>query len=85
MSREQPKTLAEWRIYFEALDAEELWNQASDANSARFVRTLMEEGYRPAEIEDIFTALAKRFTALGQHPPEEGWYDLAALARGRSE
>jgi hypothetical protein len=84
MSLKHPQTPAEWRAHIDTLDAEDLWNKAADANSARFVRTLIDEGYGPKEIEGIFVALAKRFVVLGQRPPEGGWYDLPALAQGRT-
>lgn len=84
MSIEHPETLAEWRAYFDTLDEEALWEKASDANSAHFVRALMDEGYTPKELEAIFTALAKRFVTLGQRPPDGGWYDLTTLAHGRA-
>ncbi len=79
MSQQTPRSLEEWRDYFESLDEEELWSKAGAANSAAFVKDLLKENYEGEEIEEIFKALATRFKTIGQRPPGGGYFNLAKL------
>ena len=74
-----PKTLPEWRAYFDTLSGEVLREKAIAANTPAFIHTLKEEGYPAPEIHSILIALARRFDADGQRPPGEGLYDLDVL------
>jgi hypothetical protein len=75
-----PTTLEEWRAHFDALEGESLAHKASLANSARFVRTLQEEGYDAEQVHAILIFLAKRVHAAGLEPPD-GMYDFARLSQ----
>lgn len=79
MSAKHPKTLAEWRAYTAALSDEALHQEAAAANSARFVRSLQEEGYSAEEIHGIFIIYAHRFKEQGLRPPSDGLYDYFEL------
>lgn len=76
---DEPKSLPEWKAYTAALDGERLVDEARSANTASFVRTLKEEGYKPEEIHTILILFARRFRATGLRPPGDGFYDYFEL------
>ena len=76
-----PRTLPEWRAYVATLGDQELFAAAAGANTMRFVQTLQEEEYKPAEIHMIMYLFAKRFQELDVRPPMDGLYDLIDMAK----
>ncbi len=82
MSIQHPKTLAEWEAHIRTLEGDALRSKAIAANTARFVRSLGEEGYTGPQIEAIFGFIAKRFVETGQRMPESGYFELSKLVEG---
>ena len=80
MSREEPKTLSEWRAYVDALDGDQLIEQARSANSASFVRQLQEEGSSASDVHAVLILFAQRIKATGLRPPD-GFYDYFELMK----
>jgi len=80
MSKAEPKTLGEWRVYVDALDGEQLLEQARSANSASFVRQLQEEGSSASDVHGVLILFAHRLQATGLRPPD-GFYDYFELMK----
>jgi hypothetical protein len=74
------KTTAQWRAHIESLEPGALFQEATHANTAAFVRTLNESGYTAAEIHACLLLFAQRFQQLGHVPPRGGYVDLQWLA-----
>jgi glucan phosphorylase len=80
MAKADPRTLAEWRSYVDALDGEQLIEQARSANSASFVRQLQEEGSSASDVHAVLILFAQRIKATGLRPPD-GFYDYFELMK----
>jgi hypothetical protein len=76
-----PKTVAEWQSYVGGLTDDVLYDVASAANSASFVRQLQSEGYDADDIHAVLHAFASELTARDIVTGGDGLYDWASLAR----
>ncbi len=76
------KSLAEWKAFIGELEADpaELYAAAEAANSAPWVRTMMEKGASAKDVHAVLELFAQRFKALGFVPPAGGYVDLGWLA-----
>ena len=74
------KNLAEWKEFVAELDPAELAAAAEEANTARWVYTMMESGAEASDVQNVLVLLAKRLRKLGFVPPSGGYVDLNWLA-----
>jgi len=72
MSVANPETIEEWRQYISTLNELELFSKARAANTQKFNKTLLSEGYDNSEVHAILQAFAKRFVDLKLQPPSDG-------------
>lgn len=80
MSLSRPENLGEWAQHIAQLHGPGLRSKAIAANQIGFVRSLLDDGFSPAEVETIFVLLAKQLVRAGQRPPRAGLYDLSLFA-----
>jgi hypothetical protein len=80
-----PQTLEEWQQYVLTLDADEAYNVAMAAGTAKFSSMLIEEGYVAKDVTAILTMIALRLQELDVAPPRVGKcvVDFRWLASGK--
>jgi hypothetical protein len=73
----QPQTLEEWFQYVRSIPDGEVLAKARAANTVMFVRTLVDEGMDPEDVEDILRMFAGRLRKAGIAIPSR--YDGAYI------
>lgn len=76
-----PQTLQEWQTYIGSLTGMPLWSKAVAANSQAFADTLIEEGFKMADVQAILVMFAHQLQATGQVLPASGAFDFVELSR----
>lgn len=80
MNNERPQTLDQWRSYIGTLSGEALRSKAIAANSLRFARMLLNEGFSASDVTEIYRMFARQFVATGQEPTGGDYIDYRSLA-----
>jgi len=75
-----PVTVPEWTLYIQNLEGDDLRNQAINANSFSFVRTLMSEGFDMDGVQQVVGLFARRMVQVGMLLPSVGAFDMEELA-----
>lgn len=76
----RPTTLDEWKAYIGQLSGTALFSQVVAANSQGFARTLLDEGYSMADVEEVLRIFVRQCKATGTKIPENGPFDLKSMS-----
>jgi len=76
----RPTTLNEWQEYVSTMAGAELRSQTIAANTIRFVRILLAEGFSIDDMEPLMMLFVRQLRATDTGVPHGGCYDLVTMA-----